>query len=785
MRCRRPLRICFGYLLPLLLAVPPAVHAQNQSQNQQPETLEEIVVTATPMQSSAGLEKSKIPYNIRSASGEDIRKGQSFSIADFMNHNMGSISLNETQENPLQPDLQFRGYTASPLLGIPQGMAVYQNGVRINEVLGDTVNWDLIPQASIAGMNLIGGANPLYGLNTLGGALTITTKNGFTYPGNSLTAYGGSFGRVVATAESGANNGTLGYYGTVNYFKEDGWRNASNSNAVTLFTSFSYRNASSTSLDLTFNYASTDLTGNGPVPVDLLRRNRSAIFTFPDNTKNTLMFTELEGEHWLGDNLELSGNIFYRDSDSDYFNGNDSGYQDCLDSGGPAGFLCNEGQTTPITDQFGNPIASINPDASPRDAVNNIDTRRQRSYGGSAQATFLQDVFALDNQFILGTAYIQGLAEFFSKAEIGSLNPDRSTRGIGLFVPAAGTFLDTRTRTWSAYLTDTLSVTDKLNLTASARYNDTIVTISDHGGDSIYTSPAPALNGRHTYARINPAFGLTYNFNTALTVYANYSESSRAPTPIELACADPGAPCTLPNAFLADPPLKQVVTDSVEVGTRGKVDDIDYHAGFFRSVNTDDIIFVSTGGATATVGYFSNVGTTLRMGVEFDLSGTWRRLDWFMNYTYLRASYETAFASPSPNHPLANANGEIPVKPGDRIPGIPAHTFKVGAAYKFTDNLTIGGNLVYNSGVYLRGDEANLLPTTNGYAVINLHGTYRINANFSVFARIENLLDTNYETFGLLGDTSGVTFNPPLSNDPRFLSPGAPIAGFVGVRMQL
>jgi len=764
-----------------LLALPAAARTPDQA----PGPIEEIVVKVTPMQSTAGLAKEKIPYNIQSVTSKDIASSQTFGIADFMNRKLGSITMNETQENPLQPDILYRGYTASPLLGLPQGMAVYQNGVRINEVLGDTVNWDLIPQSSIASMNLIGGANPLYGLNTLGGALSITTKNGFTNQGSDVELHGGSFGRVVASGESGANNGTFGYYATANYFKENGWRDASHSNAVRLFTSLNYRSGSDTSVDLNFNYAHTNLTGNGPLPVDLLRRDRSAVFTYPDNTKNTLKFGELEGEHWFSNSLQVSGNIFYRDSNSDYFNGNDSGYVDCGGTGGPAGLLCEEGSTMPLTDQFGNGIASTEPNGQPRDAVNNIDTRRQLSFGGSGQATLLDQVFNRDNQMILGTAWTQGFAEFFSRAEIGYLNPDRSTSGGNIYVPAGGTAVHTRTRTWSAYFTDTLSVTDKLDLTLSARYNNTRVLISDQGGNTIYADAAPALNGVHVYKRINPAVGVTYAFTSDLSAYVNYSESSRAPTPIELACADPGAPCTLPNAFLADPPLHQVVTDSVEAGTRGKFRGIEYHLGFYRSINSNDIIFVSTGGATATQGYFSNVDSTQRLGMELGLSGTWKGLDWFLNYSYLRATYETAFTAPSPNHPLADANGNIHVKAGDRIPGMPAHTFKAGGDYKIIDSLTVGGDLLYNAGSYLRGDEANLLGMTDGYAIVNLHGTWRINDHFSAFARIDNLFDTNYNTFGILGDTSGVSFNPPLSNNPRFLSPGSPRAGYIGIRAQL
>ena len=101
------------------------------------------VIGVTPMH-GVGLPENKIPYNIQSATSEDLERSQTLDISDFMNRHLGSVSVNESQENPLQPDIQYRGFTASPLLGLPQGLAVYQNSVRVNEVLGDTINWDLI-----------------------------------------------------------------------------------------------------------------------------------------------------------------------------------------------------------------------------------------------------------------------------------------------------------------------------------------------------------------------------------------------------------------------------------------------------------------------------------------------------------------------------------------------------------------------------------------------------------------------------------------------------------------
>src|SRR5690606_28079543 len=104
-------------------------------------------------------------------------------------------------------------------------------------------------------------------------------------------------------------------------------------------------------------------------------------------------------------------------------------------------------------------------------------------------------------------------------------------------------------------------LTDAATLTASARYNRTGVTLEDQ--------PGVALNGDHAFDRINPAIGVTYAVRPALTFYASYSEANRAPSPVELTCADEDDPCRLPNAFLADPPLEQVVAKAFEAGVRG------------------------------------------------------------------------------------------------------------------------------------------------------------------------------------------------------------------------
>ncbi len=765
-------------------SIPAAGLAQDD-----PETMETMEVIGVTPTLGVGLPEEVIPYNVQSADTEDFNRTKSLDVTDYMNRNFTGVIVNDAQNNPLQPDIQYRGFTASPLLGLPQGLAVYQNGVRINEVFGDTVNWDLIPESSIANMNLIGGANPLYGLNTLGGAISIETKNGFTHPGHSLEVYGGSFERHVTTLESGGNNGALGYYATLQYFDEEGWRDLSPSDSLNLFTSLSYRDGDTTALDLNFNYADTDLIGNGAIPIELANQDREAIFTAPDQTQNELFFVELDGEHWINDLTQISGNLFYRDNDTESFNGDGSEFEDCDEAGGPPGVLCEEDDNDPIEDQFGNTIA-VDGGNGERNAINNRSLRDQKNWGGSLQTTFLGDLFNRNNQVIVGAAYNYGEVDFNSNTEIALLNAQRSTLGTGLFVPEEGTFVNSETESWSLFITDTLSLTEKLDLTLSGRYNHTNVELLDRGGSDGLSEPQPDLNGDHDFDRFNPAAGITYAFRPNLSGYFSYSESARAPTAVELACAEPDAPCNLPNGFLADPPLEQVVAKSFEGGFRGSFSqlgilrNVGWQIGAFHTTNEDDIIFQNTGGVSGNEGFFDNIGDTERVGMELGLTGQLQRLDWFMSYAYTSATFDTPFESSSANNPTADADELIQVQSGDDIPGIPDHVFKVGGDYAVTSKLSIGADLLYKSGVYLRGDESNDLGKLDSYVTVNLRGSYQVTKHLSFFARVNNLFDEDYESFGLLGEPDEIPGFDDFE-DNRFVGVGAPISGFVGVRVQM
>ena len=824
------------------------------------EAVEEItVIGVTPSRDGAGLSEEKIPYRVQSSSAEDIDRSQSLDISDFLRHNLASVTHNDAQNNPLQPDIQYRGFTASPLLGLSQGMSVYQNGVRINEPLGDTVNWDLLPESAIHSIDLIGGANPLFGLNTVGGALSVNMKDGFNSDGHSVEVYGGSFERIVTSAESGGNNGSIGYYANVSYFDEDGWRDESPSDALNLYGSLSWRGAMSR-LNLNVQHGDSKLIGNGAIPEELLADDRDAIFTAPDITENDLIMVSLDGSHNFNDKVKLNVNFFYRENDGSSFNGDgsefgiefdddgmwllveedddddddddnghddddddnghddddddngnghdddddDNGHDDDDDDNGHDDDDDDNGHDDDDDDNGEEEGVETYGDGDPSDldiiAINNTSSRRQESYGTDIQLTFLNDLMGMENQLIMGFTYYKGESTFRSETEIAGLDPiTRSTVGLGtgVFVEEARTNLETETETTSFYFMNAMSLTEQLSLVVSGRLNNTLIDLQDLSGER------PELNGEHDFFRFNPAVGLTFQPTDNMNIYGSYSESNRAPTPIELACNDSvytraqlfaddpddvEFECRLPNAFLADPPLDDVVSKSFEAGVRGDIGLVDYHLGFFHTTNHDDILFQTTGRAT---GLFANVDKTRHLGFEGMLNGSTDNLNWFIAYTYLEATFEDEFvAVENENHPLGD---DIEVEDGDRIPGLPKHTLKLGADYLLFERLNVGFDVAYTSKKELRGNEGNdrddegFLNPVGGYAVVNLRASYNVTDNIQIFGRVTNLFDEDYESFGLLGEEPDEVAVEEFEDyeSPRFLGPGAPRAGFVGIKMSI
>jgi outer membrane receptor protein involved in Fe transport len=787
---------------PLLLAVlmgpvswQPAAAAETT-----PESLDEIVIVAP---YGLSLARDRVPAQVQSADAARIEALQPLDLSDLLNRGFGSVSINHAQNNPLQPDVNFRGFTASPLLGLPQGLSVYANGVRMNETFGDTVNWDLLPVSAIHSVQLVAGPSPVFGLNTLGGALALQLKDGFSFEGTQAESYFGSFGRIGASLQHGGNNGSWGYYGNIDYFEEDGWRDFSPSDSLRLHGALSHR-GEGTSFDLAVSHADSNLRGNGASPAELLEIDRRQVFTHPDITENRLTQVIATGSHEMTAALTLSGNAFFRNLRTDTFNGDGTIFEEC--TFGDDEFLveedftdvnedgaCSDADDADIAlvfDPVGDPIeAEIG--GVELNAINNIGRRKQQSHGGSMQLTHSIELAGdRRNDFITGAAFSRGESSFNSVVEVAALADDRSTTRTGILADEFRTAVDSNVTTWSLYAADTLDLTDRLAVTLAGRFDHSRITLADRSGQS------PELNGRHKFGRFNPSAGLTFRARPDLLLYASLSQASRTPTAVELACADEDAPCSLPNAFLADPPLDEVVARSFELGARGlAAHGLRWHLGAFQTTNQDDILFQTVGGAQANIGFFANVSDTRRRGIEVELKQQLGALGWSLDYALVDATFEDEFVVNSPNHPLfgddaADVDGadrivgeeKLLVGAGSTIPGIARHQANLSLDLRASQRLRIGTDLSWRSGVYLRGDEINVLGKTPSYLLVSLRGDLRINDSVTAFARIENLFNRKYETFGLLGEPDEVfaTFE-----EPEFYGAGPPRGAWLGVRVSL
>ncbi len=802
-------------------------------------TLQTVEVVGTTPLPGASLTKEQIAANVQSLGAAAMQDIGSANLADVLNRHLGSVFITETQGNPFQPDVNYRGFTASPLLGTPQGLSVYMDGVRLNQPFGDVVSWDIIPRAAIASTTLMPGSNPLFSLNTLGGALAIQTKDGFSNPGTALQALIGSHNRQVYEIEHGGHNDKgMHWFITGNSFKEEGWREDSPSRVGQLFGKLGWLDAQ-TEVSITAALANTKLTGNGLQEKRLLDQDYNSVYTKPDETRNRSLFLNLAAKHSVNDDVLLSGNAYYRKIKTSTVNGdiNDGSldqntYLRGTGSNGNANrtWLTNHGyagQFPTYAENAANTpfpywacIAQAGQNDEPGEKCNGLINRTQttqENYGVTGQFTVFGKLGEMKNQFTGGAGYDASRMHFLQTTQLGYLNPDRSITGINAYADGVtggnvdGEPYDNRVdltghnRTWSLYATDTVSFRDFLHVTLSGRYNTTTVRNRDDitpGGGS------GSLDGDHRYHRFNPAIGFALTPSSSWSAYLGYNEGSRTPTAIELGCADPANPCRLPNAMAGDPPLKQVVTKTWEAGLRGAINSTTHwNAGVFRAENYDDILFVADN--SAGFGYFKNFGKTRRQGIELGADTQQGNLTLAASYTYLDATFQSNETINAEANSSADANGNIDIHPGNRMPLIPRHIFKAHADWRINSSWSMGLGMLSVSSSLARGNEngqhqadgSHYLGSgkSAGYTIFDLNAKYRATQQLSFFVQVNNLFDKKYSTMAQLGATGFTAdgnfaarpFNPSLASggdnstlSSTFYAPGAPRTFWAGVRYE-
>jgi iron complex outermembrane recepter protein len=778
------------YAIALWSGMPAqAADASSASSGQQLQT---VVVEATAIPGAA-VDANKIPGNVQSLSASDLNRDGSADLTGSMDSTLGSVNINDTLDDPFQPDILFRGFEASPVLGTPQGLAVYQNGVRINEAFGDTVNWDLFPSIAVNQVELVS-SSPVYGLNALGGGVSITMKDGFSYHGSDVELSGGSFGNHAAAVQFGANSGIFGIYVAGNALENTGWRPFSDDSLRQLYAVASIR-TDRASLDLSYTRGDNQMDGQGPAPVQEMAVNRSLVFTGPQTNINRLNFLTLNGSLKLTDNWSVQSLLYYRQYQQVVSNGNTTDYTACTTTAN-AGDLCQSDGMTPVNTASGQLIPDISDGGNLPIGENDFETINAYGRGAAIQTSDTDTIFGHGNVFTAGAVIDYAQLNFLSGAVIGVINPQLFVEPSPwtVDVPESSPFggnpvnLKGVNRDFGTYVTDTFDVTSALSVTASGRYNSAAVDLQDLNGT--------ALTGNSRFYHFNPAIGATYKILPTLTAYAGIAQNTRTPTASEIECSNPLTPCLLPTNLAGDPPnLKQVVAHTVEFGVRGRVpaasaDDgtLTWNLSAFRTQLDDDIYGIAT---SISTGFFQNIGATRREGIEAGLN--YQRVAWsaYFNYSYVDATFESPVLLPSPSNPFQDADGNIQVEPGNHLPGIPRHRIKAGLDYKVLPQWTVGASVRFVSSQYYVGDESNQNAPLPSYQVFGLHSTYQATRWLQVFAHIENLLNDKYSTFGTFSDPTGIGAPgiPPngMTNGPgvdnRFLSPAYPFAIYGGVRI--
>ena len=777
------------------------------------------IVGVTPL-GGVGVPVSEYPANAQTLSSKDASEQGVTNLADLLNNNLGSVSLSNGTGSAYQNDVSYRGFQASSLLGAPVGLSVYFDGIRMNEPFGSVVNWDLIPMNAMSRVSVLPGSNPLFGLNTLGGALVIDTKNGKDNPGASIGILGGSFNRQRLNFENGWVDDAKGtdYFFAGNFDKQDGFRDHSGSDLRQLYGKARWRgNGGNTRLELSAALADT-------------MGNTRAAYTWPDKIANRMTLVNLKGSHALDDNNQLAGNIFFRKGSAHNINSNVGLDDGCFNSDGSlalsgatakcANKAPNGSATNSVTNAnalaygFGRWTSSIG--SSVVDSLT-----KQETVGASLQWSNFDNLLGRKNSYTFGGSFDRSKISYEQNSYLAKLvnyqavvtpnqNYGFTNNGLAPSPTNMPSFsggnllgavnLDSTTTNLSAYFTDTLNLNEKLSVTASGGFTQSSINqtgannqyLNDDGGYNwtsmggvSYYNPAyinsyksatsgsgvsavtvPAggvagpqrngLNGDHQYQRFNPALGFNYNFNKDSGVFGGYSESMRAPTSIELSCADPNSPCALPTGFNGDPDLKAVIAKTFEFGGRGKIDNNTYwNAAVFDSRLSNDIQFIAS---SAALGYFANVGDTQRRGFELGTKTKVANFYLSANYGYVDALYKSAFTT---------ATGQDVVS-GNKIPGIASQTLKLRPAYAVNSDLLLGANLIFVSSQYAHGNESNADPKGKvaGYSLLNLDAHYTISKALRISANISNVLNKQYATYGLAGMPSVYTLATQQFNTP-------------------
>ncbi|MGO9391634.1 TonB-dependent receptor [Rhodoblastus sp.] len=715
------------------------------------------------------------PSNNTRIDAKEIARTGSPAAADTLQRLVPGVDIQGPTGNMLSPDVVFRGFVSSPVQGTPQGLAVYQNGVRVNEAFGDTMNWDMLPTFAIYSMDMISN-NPAFGLNALGGAVNIKMKDGFNTQGGRVEFSGGSYGRVQGGVDYGKQVGDFAFYGALEGVHDEGYREFGASTIRRFYGDLGYR-ANGNEVHLTAGLSDNLFGASGSAPVQLLQQDWSNVYTTPQTIHTQIGQIALSGNFSLSPTWSLTANSYVRRYVEHIVDGNPTNVQPCDD---PTQ-LCFNDTTTPANGLNGQQLPNTFP---PGAVLGEIDRSSilTTSAGTSAQLSNTDTLFGFKNHVTFGASFDYGSTNYSATAELGTVAPNYVVLGSGTYLGPSGNPVSdgpvnvvSLNRYLGIYALDALDLTDKLTLSAGARFNLASISLFDQLGGN--------ATGNSEYTHVNPVVGLTYKITPDLLVYGSFAESNRAPTPLELGCANPQQPCILASFLVADPPLQQVIAQTFEAGFRGQqvlandLGALGWKAGVYRTLSTNDILNIPDPFQQG-FGYFANVGDTLRQGFEAQLNYRKGPFTIRATYAYIDATFRNYLTLGS-NSPSADANGNIFVVPGDQLPLIPRQHGKVSLDWDIDSKTRVGADILVVGPQRFVGDESNQQPLLPGYATVSLNGAYKVTHDLEVFAIANNILNHRYYTYGTYFDTTALF---QAFTNPQSVVPAQPLSVYAGLR---
>src|SRR6059036_3459799 len=306
-----------GATLLVLLAAPTSAQ-QPDSTPKDTTLLAPVVVTGVRLPTVRELARG-LAGRTATLSAQDLDARGVRSLADALEQLPGVTTSDELGATG-QLDVSLRGFQVSPVIGLPQGVTVYVDGVRANEPDAHEVNFDLLPLEDVERVEVVYGPSVLLGRNALGAAVNLVTRRGGSGGAASREVEASAWGRYELKARAGARRGVWDYYVGARYEREGGWREDTRSRIGTLFAKLGLMNGT---WDATLSYSGADnrIFQAGSLPETVAAANPRRNFTRGDYFAPRAHLAILNAQRLLG-RTQLAINAFGRSLSSEQFNAN-------------------------------------------------------------------------------------------------------------------------------------------------------------------------------------------------------------------------------------------------------------------------------------------------------------------------------------------------------------------------------------------------------------------------------------------------------------------------------